>query len=135
MHSVIRKPVIIALLAFFWSSCGDPNQPDRDLSGRWEGTITGYTSIKDGESPLIVEIFQDNRNIEGSVIFPEASRVHAIDSGVLDEIVIRFNFNHQGQVTAFTGTLRGNSLEGTWRLVQDGSVIEDGRWQTKLMTG
>ncbi|MCA1800919.1 MAG: hypothetical protein LC662_00495 [Rhodothermaceae bacterium] len=116
--------IVIAVL-----SCDDPNRPDTGLSGIWEGTMNGYSQVSPNETPLVLNLTQNDRIINGTISLPEAGRVHTIENGNLDEFFIRISFTSSGLVTSYNGSLRGSSLEGSWRLNQGQETLETGSWQ------
>ncbi|MFU8860032.1 MAG: hypothetical protein ACNA8K_06385 [Cyclonatronaceae bacterium] len=134
MYRQLFKWVIITLFTFCISTCGDPNRPDTGLTGLWEGTITGYSQVSLNESPLVLNLTQDERNLTGTVSLPEAGRVHTIENGNLDEFFIRFGFTSSGQTTSFSGSLKGRNIEGTWSLTEGQDTIESGHWQVTLIS-
>lgn len=124
IHTAVLTFIVIAAL-----SCDDPNRPETGLNGMWEGTMNGYSQISPNDTPLVLDLTQNDRVLNGTISLPEAGRVHAIENGNLDEFFIRFSFTSSGLLTTFNGTLRGSSLEGTWRLNQGQETLETGSWQ------
>jgi hypothetical protein len=129
-----NHPAFILLIFITALSCDDPNRPESGLSGVWEGTINGYSQVSMNDTPLVVNLTQDDRSLFGTVSLPEADRVHAIENGNLDEFFIRFSFTSAGLVTSFNGTFKGRNIEGTWVLRQVQETIESGSWQVTLVS-
>ena len=124
IHTTLLTFIVILALA-----CDDPNRPDTGLSGVWEGTMKGYSQVSPNDTPLVLNLTQNDRVLNGTISLPEAGRVHAIENGNLDEFFIRLSFTSSGLITSYNGTLKGNSLEGTWRLSQGQETLETGSWQ------
>lgn len=108
-----------------------PSAPASGLSGTWDGDwqIDPPYSASVGE--FTMELVQTGTGFTGSVEITNTDCSDGTVEGTVDGSTITFGWVLTPQPVQFSGTLRGDSMSGTWSALacSDATIALTGTWQ------